>query len=56
MRADMQAELVIDAVEMAISRRQPTGQLVHHSDQGGQLEFNRSSQQWSVCLDCGPKY
>lgn len=44
MRSDMQAELVIDAVEMAISRRQPSGELIHHSDQGGQGGFNWSSQ------------
>jgi transposase InsO family protein len=36
MRADMQAELVVDALEMAISRRQPAGEPVHHSDQGSQ--------------------
>jgi putative transposase len=36
MRADMQAELVVDALEMAISRRQPAAELVHHSDQGSQ--------------------
>ena len=36
MRADMQAELVVDALEMAINRRQPAGELVHHSDQGSQ--------------------
>jgi putative transposase len=36
MRADMQAELVVDALEMAMNRRQPTGELIHHSDQGSQ--------------------
>ena len=36
MRADMPAELVVDALEMAISRRQPASELVHHSDQGSQ--------------------
>jgi putative transposase len=44
MRADMQAELVVDAIEMAIERRQPAGELVHHSDQGSQPRLNRSSQ------------
>jgi putative transposase len=34
MRDQMPTELVVDALEMAISRRRPTGQLVHHSDQG----------------------
>ena len=36
MREQMPAELVVDALEMAISRRQPTGKLVDHSDQGSQ--------------------
>ena len=36
MRADMQAEIVVDALEMAIETRQPAGELVHHSDQGSQ--------------------
>ncbi|MDP9293348.1 MAG: IS3 family transposase [Actinomycetota bacterium] len=34
MRDQMPAELVVDALEMAISRRRAAGQLVHHSDQG----------------------
>ena len=44
MRDEMPAELVVDALEMAISRRRPTGKLVHHSDQGSQGGFNWSSQ------------
>jgi putative transposase len=44
MRDDLQAELVVDALEMAISRRRPAGELVHHSDQGSQGGFNWSSQ------------
>jgi putative transposase len=36
MRDNMQAELVVDALEMGISRRQPAGKLVHHSDHGSQ--------------------
>jgi putative transposase len=39
MRADMQAELVVDALEMAINRRRPQAGLVHHSDQGSQPEL-----------------
>ncbi len=44
MRDDMQAELVVDALEMAIARRRPQPGLVHHSDQGSQGGFNWWSQ------------
>jgi putative transposase len=44
MRPDLEAELVVDALEMAIARRQPRPGLVHHSDQGSQGGFNWSSQ------------
>lgn len=33
---NLRAELVVDAVEMAISRRRPVAGLVHHSDHGSQ--------------------
>jgi len=36
MRNDLKAELVIDALAMAITRRQPPAGLVHHSDRGSQ--------------------
>jgi putative transposase len=36
MRPDVPAELVIDALEMAVARRRPGPGLVHHSDQGSQ--------------------
>jgi putative transposase len=44
----MRAELVVDALQMAISRRRPAPGLIHHSDQGSQPGLNRSSQQVSV--------
>src|SRR5262249_11019228 len=44
MRADMPAELVVDALEMAVARRRPGPGLIHHSDQGSQGGFNWSSQ------------
>jgi len=44
MRDDLKAELVVDALAMAVARRRPPAGLVHHSDRGSQLEFNRSSQ------------
>ena len=40
----MRAELVVDALQMAVGRRRPEAGLVHHSDQGSQLPLNRSSQ------------
>jgi len=36
MRDDLRAELVVDALEMAVARRRPGSGLVHHSDQGSQ--------------------
>jgi putative transposase len=36
MRDDLRAELVVDALEMAVARRQPSAGLIHHSDQGSQ--------------------
>jgi putative transposase len=42
------AELVVEALEMAVFQRKPTVGLVHHSDQGSQPGLNRSSQQLSV--------
>ena len=44
MRPDLEAELVVDALEMAIARRRPSVGLVHHSDQGSQSGFNWSLQ------------
>jgi len=44
MADDLRAELVVDALEMALYRRRPAPGLIHHSDQGCQGEFNWSSQ------------
>src|SRR3954447_3451043 len=40
----MRAELVVDALEMALCGRRPEIGLVHHSDRGGQGGFQWSSQ------------
>ena len=40
----MRAELVLDALHMALARRRPGPGLVHHSDQGSQGGFKWSSQ------------
>src|SRR6266508_2917327 len=44
MRNDLKAELVVDALAMAITRRRPPAGLVHHSDRGSQGGFNCWSQ------------
>ncbi len=36
LREDLRAELVTDAIEMAVARRRPESNLVHHSDRGSQ--------------------
>ena len=38
MHGQMTERLVVDALEMAVISRQPTGPLVHHSDQGSQYQ------------------
>ena len=44
MTEHMRAELVVDALQMAVHRRRPDPGLIHHSDQGGQGGLNWSSQ------------
>jgi putative transposase len=46
----MRAELVIEALEMAVSRRKPAPGLIHHSDQGGQYTSLVFGQR---CKDAG---
>ena len=58
MRSDMQAELVVDALEMAIERRRPAGELVHHSDQGSQyvaLVFGQKLRKAGIAQSMGSK-
>jgi putative transposase len=58
MRDQMPAELVVDALEMAINRRRPTGRLVHHSDQGSQyvaLIFGQRLRKAGIAQSLGSK-
>jgi putative transposase len=47
----LRAELVTDALEMALAHRRPARGLIWHSDQGSQPGLNRSSQHWVVDLN-----
>jgi putative transposase len=58
MRPDLEAELVVDALEMAIARRRPTAGLVHHSDQGCQyvsLRFGERCREIGIHRSMGSK-
>ncbi len=58
MRDDMEAELVVDALEMAVARRRPGGGLIHHSDQGSQyvsLVFGRRLRAAGIAQSMGSK-
>ena len=58
MRDDMQAELVVDALEMAVARRRPGPGLIHHSDQGSQyvaLVFGRRLRTAGIAQSMGSK-
>ena len=46
----LRSELVANALEMAIRRRNPSVGLIHHSDRGSQGGFNRSSQRVLVVV------
>jgi putative transposase len=58
MRPDLEAELVVDALEMAIDRRRPQPGLVHHSDQGSQyvsLRFGERCREIGIHQSMGSK-
>ena len=58
MAEHMRAELVVDALEMALRRRRPKPGLIHHSDQGSQfvsLGFGQKARQAGIALSMGSK-
>ena len=57
MATHLRAELVIDALNMAIWRRRPEG-VIHHSDQGSQytsIEFGKCCRRAGVSLSMGSR-
>ena len=58
MRDDLQAELVIDALGMAVTRRKPDAGLVHHSDRGSQyasLAFGATLRDSGIMASMGSR-
>lgn len=58
MAEHMRAELVVDALEMGISRRRPSEGLVHHSDQGSQyvsLGFGQAARDAGIAVSMGSR-
>jgi putative transposase len=56
MRADLKAELVLDALGMALTQRRPSPGLVHHSDRGSQytsLAFGKTLSDAGVLQSVG---
>jgi putative transposase len=56
MRDDLRAELVLDALGMAVTRRRPQAGVIHHSDRGSQytsLAFGKTLEQAGVLQSVG---
>lgn len=54
----MRAELVLDALNMALARRQPKPGLIHHSDQGSQfvsLAFGLAARDAGIAVSMGSR-
>jgi putative transposase len=54
----MRAELVVDALQMAVTRRRPAPGLIHHSDQGSQyvsLGFGQTARDAGIAVSMGSK-
>jgi putative transposase len=58
MRDDLKADLVVDALAMAVTRRRPPVGLVHHSDRGSQytsLAFGRTLRESGLVASMGAR-
>jgi putative transposase len=58
MRDDLKAELVVDALAMAVTRRRPPAGLVHHSDRGSQyksLAFGKTLRESGLLASMGSR-
>jgi putative transposase len=58
MAEHMRAELVTDALQMAIARRQPKAGVIHHSDQGSQyvsLAFGQKARDAGIAVSMGSR-
>ena len=58
MAEHMRSELVVDALQMAITRRRPEPGLIHHSDQGSQyvsLAFGQAARDAGISRSMGSK-
>jgi putative transposase len=56
MAGHLRTELILDALDMAITRRRPPAGLVHHSDRGTQytsLAFGRRAREAGIALSMG---
>lgn len=54
----MRAELVVDALQMAVARRRPAPGLIHHSDQGSQyvsLAFGQAAGKAGIARSMGSR-
>jgi putative transposase len=58
MAEHMRAELVVEALELAVSRRRPAAGVVHHSDQGSQyvsLRFGERCREAGIRISMGAR-
>jgi putative transposase len=58
MATHMRAQLIVDALQMALARRRPGPGLIHHSDQGSQyvsLAFGSAARQAGIAISMGSR-